>query len=106
AGQKVFLFDPLAPDGRTARYNPFSYVRRGTIDAFDDVQRIAQMIFPEAHGQEKFWVDAGRSAFIGAACFLAEPPELPLTIGETLRLLSSVDAAAAMIERLEARRQA
>ncbi len=31
-GQKVFLFDPLAPDGRTARYNPFSYVRRGTID--------------------------------------------------------------------------
>lgn len=106
AGQKVFLFDPLAPDGRTARYNPFSYVRRGTIDAFDDVQRIAQMIFPEAHGQEKFWVDAGRSAFIGAACFLAETPELPLTIGETLRLLSSVDGAAAMIERIEARRQA
>ena len=34
-GQKVFLFDPLAPDGRTARYNPFSYVRRGTIDSFE-----------------------------------------------------------------------
>lgn len=105
AGQKVFLFDPLAPDGRTARYNPFSYVRRNTIDAFEDIQRIAQMVFPEAHGQEKFWVDAGRSAFIGAAAFLAETPDLPLTFGEVLRLLSSADGAQSMLERIEARRQ-
>ena len=51
AGQKVFLFDPLAPDGRTARYNPFTYVRRGTIDAFEDIQRIAQMVFPARLGR-------------------------------------------------------
>ncbi|KND61527.1 Type IV secretion system protein VirD4 [Candidatus Burkholderia verschuerenii] len=105
ASQKVFLFDPLAQDGRTARYNPFTYVRRGTIDAFDDIQRIAQMIYPEATGSEKFWVDSARSAFTGAACFLAESPELPLTFGEVLRLLSSSDGAASMIERIEARRQ-
>jgi type IV secretion system protein VirD4 len=105
AGQKVFLFDPLAPDGRTARYNPFSYVRRGTIDAFDDIQRIAQMIFPEAHGQEKFWVDAGRSAFIGAAAFIAETEDAPLTFGAVLRMLSSHDAASSTLERIEARRQ-
>ena len=104
-GQKVFLFDPLAPDGRTARYNPFSYVRRGTIDAFDDIQRIAQMVYPHAAGDQQFWVDSARSAFVGAASFLAESPELPLTFGEVLRLLSSVDGAASMIERIEARRQ-
>ena len=106
AGQKVFLFDPLAPDGRTARYNPLSYVRRGTIDAFEDVQRIAQMVFPHVGGDQAFWTDSARSAFTGAAGFLAETPELPLTFGEILRLLSSADGAASMLERIEARRQA
>src|SRR5215471_18776146 len=106
AGQKVFLFDPLAPDGRTARYNPFGYVRRGTVDAFDDVQRIAQMVFPHVSGDQQFWTDAGRSAFIGAACFLAETPGLPLTFGEVLRLLSSSAEAERMLERIAARRLA
>ncbi|MBY0336180.1 MAG: type IV secretory system conjugative DNA transfer family protein, partial [Acetobacteraceae bacterium] len=104
AGQRVFLFDPLAPDGRTARWNPFTYVRRGTADAFEDVQRIAQMVFPHAGGDQQFWTDAARSAFVGAASFLAETPELPLTFGEVLRLLSSADGAAAMGARIEARR--
>ncbi|MGL4961218.1 MAG: type IV secretory system conjugative DNA transfer family protein [Inquilinus sp.] len=103
-GQKVFLFDPLAPDGRTARYNPFSYVRRGTIDSFDDIQRIAQMIYPHASGEQQFWTDSARSAFVGAASYLAETPDLPLTIGEVLRLLSSADGAQSMLERIEARR--
>lgn len=105
AGQKVFLFDPLAPDACTARYNPFSYVRRGTIDAFEDIQRIAQMVFPHASGDQQFWTDSARSAFTGAAGFLAETPELPLTFGEVLRLLSSSDGASAMLQRIEARRQ-
>lgn len=104
-GQKVFLFDPLAPDGRTARYNPFTYVRRGTIDAFEDIQRIAQMVFPHVAGDQQFWTDSARSAFTGAAGFLAETPEMPLTFGEVLRLLSSADGAQAMLERIEARRQ-
>ena len=106
AGQKVFLFDPLAPNGATARYNPLSYVRRDTIDAFEDIQRIAQMIFPHVSGDQAFWTDSARSAFTGAAGFLAESPEMPLTIGEVLRLLSSSDGAQAMLERIEARRQA
>jgi type IV secretion system protein VirD4 len=105
AGQKVFLFDPLAPDGRTARYNPFSYVRRDTIDAFEDIQRIAQMVFPHVSGDQQFWTDSARSAFTGAAGFLAETPDMPLTFGEVLRLLSSVDGAQSMLERIEARRQ-
>jgi type IV secretion system protein VirD4 len=105
AGQRVFLFDPLAPDGRTARYNPLSYVRRGTIDAFEDIQRIAQMVFPHVSGDQQFWTDSARSAFTGAAGFLAETPDMPLTFGEVLRLLSSVDGAQSMLERIEARRQ-
>ena len=104
AGQRVFLFDPLDPEGRTARYNPFSYVRRGTLDAFDDVQRIAQMLFPHVQGDQAFWQDSARSAFTGAAAFLAETPELPLTIGEVLRLLTRDDGPTYAMGRIEARR--
>ncbi|GAC1429076.1 MAG: type IV secretory system conjugative DNA transfer family protein [Burkholderiaceae bacterium] len=105
ANQKVFLFDSLAPDGRTARYNPFTYVRRRTIDVFEDIQRIAQMVFPHAPGEQQFWTDSARSAFTGAAGFLAESHELPFTFGEVLRLLSSVDGAHSMMERIDVRRR-
>lgn len=104
AGQKVFLFDPLDPEGRTARYNPLSYVRRGTLDAFEDIQRIAQMVFPNVQGEQAFWQDSARSAFIGATAFIAETPELPLTIGEVLRLLTRHDGPKYMIEQVTARR--
>ncbi len=106
AGQKVFLFDPLAPDGRTARYNPLTYVRRGTLDAFDDIQRISQMLFPHSDGDQAFWTNSARSAFVGATAFLSETPELPLTIGEVLRLLSRHDGAPYILGMVQARRDA
>ena len=106
AGQKVFLFDPLAPDGRTARYNPLSYVRRGTLDAFDDIQRISQMLFPHSDGDQAFWTNSARSAFVGATSFLAETPETLLTIGAVLRLLSRQDGAGYMMGMIQARRDA
>ena len=106
AGQKVFLFDPLAPDGRTARYNPLSYVRRGTLDAFDDIQRISQMLFPHSDGDQAFWTNSARSAFVGATSFLAETPETLLTIGAVLRLLSRQDGAGYIMGMIQARRDA
>jgi len=110
AGQKVFLFDPLASDGRTARYNPLSYVRRGTLDAFDDIQRIAQMIFPEPNGggdgSSAFFTESARSAFTGAVALLAETPEQPLTIGQVLRLLTRADGPSYIMGLIEARRAA
>lgn len=106
SGQKVHLFDPLSPDGKTARYNPFTYVRRGTMDAFDDIQRIAQMVFPHSGGDQAFWTDSARSAFTGTAAFLSETPEMPLTMGQVLRLLSGDDGAVLMQRSIEARRHA
>jgi len=106
AGQRVFLFDPLDPEGRTARYNPLSYVRRGTIDAFDDIQRIAQMLYPEVSGEQEFWTNSARSAFIGVTAFLAETPELPLTLGEVLRMFSRRDLQDYLTGMIEARRLA
>ena len=89
--QEVHLFDPLDQDGRTARYNPFTYVKRGTGAAFDDIQRIGQVLFPEASGSEDFWRSSARSTFNGVAALLGESSNLPFTIGEVYRILTRGD---------------
>ena len=88
-GQDVFLFDPLDENGRTARYNPLSYVRTDPVDLYDDLQRIAVMLFPAESRGDPFWFETARSAFIAIGGYIAETPGLPLTMGEILRQLSS-----------------
>jgi type IV secretion system protein VirD4 len=87
AGQEVYLFDPFDPDGRTARYNPLAYVRRDNPDdLYDDLQRIAGMLFPiEGRTVDPFWTESARTAFLAIAGYVAETSELPFTIGEVLR---------------------
>jgi len=87
AGHEVYLFDPFDPEGRTARYNPLAYVRRDNpTDLYDDLQRIAGMLFPiEGKHTDPFWTESARSAFLAIAGYVAETPELPFTIGEVLR---------------------
>jgi type IV secretion system protein VirD4 len=102
-GQKVILFDPLAPDGRTARYNPLSYVRRGTLDAFDDIQRIAGMLFPQEEGKNAFFSDSARSAFVGATTYLAETEGAELTLGTALRIFARPEAPAEIQAAIKAR---
>lgn len=101
--QEVHLLDPLDQEGRTARYNPFSYVKRGTDAAFDDIQRIGQVLFPSSSGVDDFWQSAGRAAFNGVAAFLAETPELPFTLGEVFRTLTRGDGPEYLKKRMIAR---
>jgi len=89
SGQAVFLFDPLDEQGRTARYNPLAYVRRDPVDLYDDLQRIAVMLFPAENRADPFWFETARSAFVAIGGYVAETPGLPFTIGEILRQLSS-----------------
>ncbi|KPH73544.1 type IV secretory system conjugative DNA transfer family protein, partial [Bosea vaviloviae] len=89
SGQAVVLFDPLDEQGRTARYNPLAYVRRDPVDLYDDLQRIAVMLFPAENRADPFWFETARSAFVAIGGYVAETPGLPLTIGEILRQLSA-----------------
>jgi type IV secretion system protein VirD4 len=93
-GQAVYLFDPLEPEGRTARYNPLGYVRRDNIpDLYDDLQRIAAMLYP-SEGKDPFWANAARSGFVGVAGYIAETPGMPMTMGEVLRQIAVPDSQA------------
>jgi type IV secretion system protein VirD4 len=84
-GQACFLFDPFAEDGRTARWNPFSYVSRDPVRRLNDLQRIAEMLYPDPPNVDPFWTASARSLFLGIALYLFETPSLPATIGEVLR---------------------
>jgi type IV secretion system protein VirD4 len=84
-GQACYLFDPFAEDGRTARWNPFSYVSRDPVRRLNDLQRIAEMLYPDPPNVDPFWTASARSLFLGIALYLFETPSLPQTIGEVLR---------------------
>jgi type IV secretion system protein VirD4 len=84
-GQACYLFDPFAEDGRTARWNPFSYVSKDPKRRLNDLQRIAEMLYPDPPNVDPFWTASARSLFLGIALYLFETPLLPATIGEVLR---------------------
>jgi type IV secretion system protein VirD4 len=88
-GQRVLLFDPLSPDGRTARFNPLAHIDRAdAIATLDELQKIAGMLFPTADRVDPFWAEAARTGFIGVGAFVAETPDLPFTLGEVFRQLT------------------
>jgi len=81
-GQAVFLFDPLDPEGRTARYNPFGHIdRTDPIAVLDELQRIATMLFPLPPHTDPFWTESARTGFVGVGAYLAETPDRPFTLG-------------------------
>jgi type IV secretion system protein VirD4 len=84
-GQDCYLFDPFAEDGRTARWNPFSYVSSDPHRRMNDLQRIGEMLYPDPPNVDPFWMASARSLFLGIALYLFETPTLSKTVGEVLR---------------------
>lgn len=104
-GQKVFLFDPLDAEGRTARFNPLGHIDRADPHrVMDELQKIAVMLFPVRESSDPFWAEAARTGLIGVGSYVAETPELcfslgaifsELTRGEPKRRLTAILAARA-----------
>lgn len=84
-GHACYLFDPFAEDGCTAHWNPFFYVSSNPLRRVNDLQRIAEMLYPDPPNVDPFWTASARSLFLGIALYLFETPSLPKTIGEVLR---------------------
>jgi type IV secretion system protein VirD4 len=85
SAQSCYLFDPFSEDGKTARWNPFHYVSEEPAKRVNDLQRIAEMLYPDPSSGDPFWAASARSVFLGIALYLFETPSLPKTIGEVLR---------------------
>lgn len=83
-GHKVFLFDPYNKDGKTARWNPLSYVRRDLQLRIDDIQKIAQTIVPP-QGNDPLWTDAPRDLFCGLVLYQLDKERLDPNYTPTIR---------------------
>ena len=73
-GQECYLFNPAATDYRTHRYNPLSYINTDQNFRIDDVQKIANMLFPDQAGTDVIWTATPRSFFLGVVLYLWKPP--------------------------------
>jgi type IV secretion system protein VirD4 len=88
-GQDVILFDPLDPEGRTARFNPLGHIDRADqITVVDELQKLAVMLFPSPPNADPFWAEAARTGFIGVGAYVAETSELSFSLGTIYRELT------------------
>lgn len=83
-GQKVYMFNPFAEDGRTHRWNPLSYINQNPHYRVSDILAIGYVLYPQ-DGKDAFFNDQARNLFLGLVLYLVETPELPRTISEALR---------------------
>lgn len=106
AGQRVLLFDPLARDGRTARFNPLGHIDRAdALVVLDELQRMALMLFPTPAQADPFWSEAARTGFIGVGAWVAATDERPFTLGEIFRQLTGGDPRDRFPKLIAARRR-
>jgi type IV secretion system protein VirD4 len=91
-GQSVVLFDPLDPDGRTARFNPLGHIDRSDpIIVLDELQKLSVMLFPTPPNTDPFWAEAARTGFMGVGAYVAETPALTFSLGVIYRELTAAD---------------
>ncbi|MGE4492126.1 MAG: type IV secretory system conjugative DNA transfer family protein [Syntrophotalea sp.] len=102
-GQKCFLLNLAPRDCKTHRWNPLYYISDNPAFRINDIQKIGQMLFPKVDGEAPIWQASARSLWLGLVLYLLETPELPVTLGETLRQLTMGDKRLAEI--IKQRRQ-
>lgn len=105
--QDCYLFNPVARDFRTHRWNPLAYVdRHNPTFAMDDINTIGDMLFPDQAGTDVIWTATPRALFTGIALYLAETPDKPFTIGQVLReTLLEGDGATYFAKLIQQRRE-
>jgi len=103
-GQAVLLFDPLDPEGRTARFNPLGHIDRADpVAVLDELQKLSVMLFPAPPNADPFWAEAARTGFIGVGACVAETPEVPFSLGSIYRELTQGDPRTRLPEVVRAR---
>lgn len=106
-GQEVVLFDPLDPEGRTARFNPLGHIDRADpVAVLDELQKLAVMLFPPPQHGDPFWAEAARTGLIGVGAYVAETPELPFSLGAIYRELTHGEPRTRLPEAAKARAEA
>ena len=84
-GQKVFLFAPFDPGGRTHQWNPLEAVSGNEADRVGDVDALAASLYESGSDRDRFWTESAKDLFRGLCLLVLETPGIPHTIGQVLR---------------------
>ncbi|MBQ9183340.1 MAG: type IV secretory system conjugative DNA transfer family protein [Neisseriaceae bacterium] len=82
-GHKVFIFDPFDPDGRTARWNPLSYIRRDYNLRETDVEKISQSLIRHSGKGDPVWTNSARGLLDCLILYLLDKEENEKEQGNT-----------------------
>lgn len=84
----VYKWSPMAKDGKTHCYNPFSVISRDKYQRITDLQILATALIPEVQGEGSVWPDEAQALFLGLALYVMETEENP-TLGKIKRLMGA-----------------
>lgn len=90
-GDRVFVFDVTEPDGLTHAWSGFGEARRGTPDAYDDVQRVMWALIPESKANNPYWDNAARKVATAVGVMLSETPGAVLNVADILQIIEAQD---------------
>ena len=74
-GHKVFIFDPFNADGRTARWNPLSYIRRDYNLREIDVEKISQSLIKHTGKGDPVRTNSARGLLDSLILYLLDKEE-------------------------------
>jgi len=80
-GQKIYLFEPLNPEGKTHCYNPLDFVRKDPDHMVDDIQNIANILIPDSKDFN------AKNLFVTLALYLLTSDSKTKSFGEIFRIL-------------------
>lgn len=88
---ECFLFNPMARDFKTHRYNPLGYINADSdIFRVHDTQKIGQMLYPAPEKGDDIWASTARNLFVGIVLMLIETGQ-KVNLGNVLDQASQGD---------------
>lgn len=100
-GHKCFLWDPGNPSGTTHCFNPLDLISKDKYVRINDIQKIANLFFPDKERVEPIWSSGPRDLFLGVCLFVLDSPEYSNTLGEIARFLKEPNIDKNLQEELE-----
>jgi len=94
-GHAVFMWNPIPHgiiDSATCeytyeghRYNPLGYISENENKRIDDIQQIANFLYPDGNSKNPFFTQQARLVFFAIVLYIFDNSHLPVTLSEVFR---------------------
>lgn len=96
---EVFLWAPLAEDGRSARFNPLDQISSDRVRRVADLMKLAAALIPEPENDTRWIAQGAQRLFRALALWVIDTPGATATVGEIWRIVTTPDDLQAWCHR-------